>query len=54
MSFAPMMHLAEGLCLCALLVLKVENSLICRVGTHTNSVHDKMAIYFAFEGTNNK
>jgi hypothetical protein len=33
MSFAVMTHLAEGLCLNALLVLKVENSLICLVGT---------------------
>jgi hypothetical protein len=32
-SFAEMTHLAEGLCLSALLTLKVENSLICLVGT---------------------
>jgi hypothetical protein len=32
-SFAAMTHLAEGLCLNVLLRLKVENSLICLVGT---------------------
>jgi hypothetical protein len=32
-SFAAMTHLAEGLFLNALLTLKVENSLICFVGT---------------------
>jgi hypothetical protein len=30
---AAMMHLAGGLCFNALLTLKVENSLICLVGT---------------------
>jgi hypothetical protein len=33
MSFAAMTHRAEGLCLNALLTLKVENSLICFGGT---------------------
>jgi hypothetical protein len=33
MSLAAMTHLAEGLCLNALLTLKVENSFICLVGT---------------------
>jgi hypothetical protein len=32
-SFTAMMHLAEGLCLNTQHVLKVENSLICLVGT---------------------
>jgi hypothetical protein len=32
-SFAAITHLAEGLSLYALLTLKVENFLICRVGT---------------------
>jgi hypothetical protein len=32
-SLAAMTHLAEGLCFNALLTLKVENSLICLVGT---------------------
>jgi hypothetical protein len=34
-SFAAMAHLAEGVCINAILVLKVENSLICLVGTRT-------------------
>jgi hypothetical protein len=33
MSFAAMVHLADGTCLNALLTLKVEISLICLVGT---------------------
>jgi hypothetical protein len=33
MSLAAMTHLAEGLCFNALLTLKVENYLICLVGT---------------------
>jgi hypothetical protein len=37
MSFAAMMHLAEGLCLSALLTLKVENS-ICLLGTQIPTV----------------
>jgi hypothetical protein len=32
-SFAAMAHLTEGLSHSALLMLKVENSLICLVGT---------------------
>jgi hypothetical protein len=32
-SLAAMTHMAEGLCFNALLTLKVENSLICLVGT---------------------
>jgi hypothetical protein len=32
-TLAAMTHLAEGLCFNALLTLKVENSLICLVGT---------------------
>jgi hypothetical protein len=46
---ATMTHSAEGLCFKALLMLKVENSLICLVGTHTNSVQDGKKIYFALE-----
>jgi hypothetical protein len=38
MSFAAMTHLAEGLCLSALLTLKVENFLICLVGTRISTV----------------
>jgi hypothetical protein len=38
MSFAAMTHLAEGLCLNALLTLKVESSLICLVGTQIPTV----------------
>jgi hypothetical protein len=37
-SFAAMMHLAEGLCLNALLALKAENSLIFLVGTQIPTV----------------
>jgi hypothetical protein len=37
-SFAAMVHLAEGLCVNALLTLKVENSLICLVGTRILAV----------------
>jgi hypothetical protein len=33
MSFAALAHLTEGLCLKALLTLKVEKYLICLVGT---------------------
>jgi hypothetical protein len=33
MSLTAMTHLAEGLCFNAVLTLKVENSLICLVGT---------------------
>jgi hypothetical protein len=32
-SFAAMAHLAEGICLNAMLMLKVENFLICLGGT---------------------
>jgi hypothetical protein len=55
-SFVAMAHLAEGLFINALLTLKVENSLICLVGTHTNTnrVHDGMAINFALEDINKK
>jgi hypothetical protein len=38
MSFAAMTHLAEGLCLNALLKLKVENSPIWLVGTRIPTV----------------
>jgi hypothetical protein len=38
MSFATVTHLAEGLCLRALLTLKVENCLICLVGTRIPTV----------------
>jgi hypothetical protein len=38
MSFAAMMHLAEGLCLNVLLTLRVENYLICLVGTRIPTV----------------
>jgi hypothetical protein len=54
MSFAAMTHLVEGLCLNALLTLKVENALICLVGTRITSVHDGMTINFALENVNNK
>jgi hypothetical protein len=37
-SFAAMTHLAEGLCLNALLTLKVENYIICLVGTRIPTV----------------
>jgi hypothetical protein len=37
-SFVAMTHLAEGLCLKALLTLKVENFLICLVGTRIPTV----------------
>jgi hypothetical protein len=38
MSFAAVAHLAGGLCLNALLLLKVENSLICLIGTRIPTV----------------
>jgi hypothetical protein len=38
MSFAAMTHPAEGLCLSALLTLKVENPLIFLVGTRITTV----------------
>jgi hypothetical protein len=38
MSFAALAHLAEGLCLRALLTLKAEKSLICLVGTRIPTV----------------
>jgi hypothetical protein len=38
MPFAAMTHPAEGLCLSALLTLKVENSLICLAGTRIPTV----------------
>jgi hypothetical protein len=47
-SFAAMTHLAEGLCFNALLTLKVENSLICLVGTHIASVQDGRTIIHSF------
>jgi hypothetical protein len=37
-TFAAMTHLAEGLCLSALLTLKVENVLICLAGTQIPTV----------------
>jgi hypothetical protein len=49
MSFGAMAHLAEWLYLNALLMLKVENSLVCYVGTNTSSIHNGMAIYFALK-----
>jgi hypothetical protein len=39
---------------CALLTLKVENFYLPFRHTNTNSVHDGMAIYFAFESINKK
>jgi hypothetical protein len=54
MSFAVVTHLAEGLCLSALITLKVENYLICLVDMNTNSVHDGMAVYFALENNDKK
>jgi hypothetical protein len=40
-SYVSMTHLAGGLCLNTLLTLKVENYLICFLGTQTRAV-DKM------------
>jgi hypothetical protein len=54
MSFSAMAHPAEGLYLNALLTQKVENSLICLVGTRIPTFSNGMAIYFAFENINNK
>jgi hypothetical protein len=56
MSLAAVAHLTEGVCLNALLALGVENSLICLAGTQipTNSVHDAVAMDFAFENMNKK
>jgi hypothetical protein len=51
-SLAAMTHLAEGLCFNALLTLKVENSLICLVGTRIAT--DGRTIYFALENIYNK
>jgi hypothetical protein len=45
MSFSAMTHIAEGLCLNALLTLKVENYLICLVGIRITSVHDEAPNY---------
>jgi hypothetical protein len=55
MPFAAPVHLAEGLCPCALLRLKVENSfyLPCR-HTNTNSIHDGIEIYFDLKNSNKK
>jgi hypothetical protein len=55
MSFAVIMHLAEGLCLDALLMMKVENFLFlpCR-HTNTISFHGGVAVYFALENINKK
>jgi hypothetical protein len=49
-SFAAKTHLAEGLFLNALLTLKVENPLVCLVGTRMTPVsYDGMAINFALK-----
>jgi hypothetical protein len=48
MPFAAITHQAEGLCLWALLTLKVEKL------SYLTSVHDGMAIYFALENINKK
>jgi hypothetical protein len=48
-SLAAMTRLAEGLCFNELLTLKVENSLICIVGTRIPTVQDGRTIYFALE-----
>jgi hypothetical protein len=54
-SFAAMTHFAEGLCVNALLALKVENFSYLPCGhTNTNSVHDGMAINFTLEDINKK
>jgi hypothetical protein len=54
-TYAAMMHPGEGLCLIALLTLKVENSLICLAGTRIlNGIQGGMAIYFALEDVNKK
>jgi hypothetical protein len=45
MPFTAMKHMAEGLCLNAVLMLKVENSLICLAGTGMPAV-SKMAWQF--------
>jgi hypothetical protein len=49
-----MTYLTDRLCVNALLTLKVENSLIYRVGTNTNSVHYGRVIDFALENVDNK
>jgi hypothetical protein len=54
MSFAAMEHIAEELCLSALLMLKVENSLFCLVSIQTASVHNTMAVYFVLQNINKK
>jgi hypothetical protein len=46
-SLAAVTHLAEGLCFNKLLTLKVENSLICLVGTRIPTV-SKMEGQFIF------
>jgi hypothetical protein len=54
-SFAVMMHLVEGLCFNALLMPKVQNSIIFLVGTRIpNSVQDGMTAYFVLENINKK
>jgi hypothetical protein len=52
--FAAMTHLAEGLFLNALLMLKVKNSYLPCGHTKTNSVHDGMAINFVLKDINKK
>jgi hypothetical protein len=42
--FVAVTHLAEVLCLNALLMLKVDISLICFVGTRAPGVHDAVVI----------
>jgi hypothetical protein len=47
MTCAAVTHPTEGLCLNALLTVKVGNFLICLVGTNDNSVCDTTVIYYA-------
>jgi hypothetical protein len=53
MSSVAMTHITEGLCLNALFMLKVENSLICLVGTCIPTiVRDRMSIGFVLDNIN--
>jgi hypothetical protein len=54
MSFAAMMHLAEGRCLNALLMHKVENSFIFLGGPQVPSVHGGMTVDFTLQIINKK
>jgi hypothetical protein len=45
-SLAAMAYLADGLCFNALLMLKVENSLICLVGTRIPTESKMEGLFF--------